>query len=170
MSSVQCNQLIQTWYLRCKGVELNGGANCDSPPTCTGNAADCFISKQLWNMRCDGKSDAEAGAPQPSFDAEMEGEGNGTDEPDVASIGTGDTADTSLSMWREKDVSAELDRLDASGFLGGSDQCPQMPEFNVAGGIFHIELSGLCEILRNVGILVMALAYWIALRILAKAK
>lgn len=170
MSSVECNQLIQTWYLRCKGVELNGGDNCDSPPTCSGNAADCYISKQLWNYRCDGKQDAESGAPQPSFDAEMEGEGNGTDEPDVTAIGTGNTADTNLSMWQEKDVSADLDKLDASGFLGGSDACPVMPEINVAGGIFHIDLSGLCEVLRNLGILVMSLAYWIALRILANSK
>ncbi|WP_160330906.1 virulence factor TspB C-terminal domain-related protein [Xanthomonas massiliensis] len=170
MSSVECNQLIQTWYLRCKGVELNGGANCDAPPTCTGNASDCYVGQMLWNMRCEGKSDAEAGSPNTGFDNEMGAEGDGSDEPDVSNIGTGDTADQGISMWQEKDISDELSKLDASGFLSGSDQCPQLPSFKVGAASFTISMDPICSILRNVGIMVMALAYWLAIRILAKSK
>jgi len=170
MSSVECNQLIQTWYLRCKGVELNGGANCDAPPTCTGNAADCYVGKMLWNYRCEGSQDAAAGAPTQGFDEAVAGEGSGSDEPDVSMIGNGDTADLSATMWREKDMNSELDKLDASGFLGGSDACPQPPAFTVAGSSFSLDMGPICSILRNVGVMVLALAYWLAIRILAKSK
>ncbi|WDL36016.1 hypothetical protein JH255_10370 [Xanthomonas campestris pv. campestris] len=170
MSSVECNQLIQTWYLRCKGVDLNGGANCDAPPTCTGNASDCYIGRMLWNYRCDGKDEAAAGQPTSGFDGDVAAEGDGKDLPDVSKIGTGDTADASLSMWQEKNINAELDKLNAGGFLSGSDQCPQLPPFTVAATSFTLNMAPICTILRNVGIMVLALSYWIAIRILAKSR
>lgn len=173
MSSVECNQLIQTWYLRCKGKQINGGANCEAPPVCEGNSVDCFVSHQLWKYRCEGKSEVDSdGASLNAFDAQSESDGDGTDEPDAAHMpGNGDTAD--MGIWEEKTVGGaeDLAKLNASGFLGGSGSCPQLPSVSVGGrGSLSFNLNPICDLLRNVGIMVMALAYWLAYRIIAKAR
>jgi len=173
MSSVECNQLIQTWYLRCKGKQINGGANCDAPPVCEGNSVDCFVSHQLWQFRCEGKSEVDSdGTSRDAFDAQSASDGDGTDEPDAAHMpGNGETSD--MGIWEERTVGGaeDLAKLDASGFLGGSASCPQLPSVSVGGrGSLSFNLSPICDLLRNVGILVMALAYWIAYRIIAKVR
>gem|GEM_PF-5011858 len=173
MSSVECNQLIQTFYLRCRGKQINGGANCDAPPTCEGNSTDCFIGQQLWNYRCEGKQATEGdGSALSSFDAQVNSEGDGTDEPDAAHMPTanGNTAD--MGIWEEKIIGGaeDLAKLDASGFLGGSGSCPQLPTVNVGGVGLTFNLNPICELLRNVGVMVMALAYWLAYRIIAKSS
>jgi len=173
MSSVECNQLIQTFYARCRGKQINGGANCDAPPTCEGNSTDCFIGQQLWKFRCDGKEATDSdGTSLSTFDAQVNSEGEGTDEPDAAHMpmGNGNTAD--MGIWEEKTVGGaeDLGKLNASGFLGGSGSCPQLPTVNVGGGSLKFNLNPICDLLRNVGIMVMALAYWLAYRIIAKVK
>ncbi|MTI72835.1 MAG: hypothetical protein FH747_04130 [Stenotrophomonas sp.] len=173
MSTVECNQLIQTWYLRCKGKQINGGANCDSPPECEGNSVDCFVGHQLWQFRCEGKVDVESdGTSRDLFDAHSASDGDGTDEPDAAHMpGNGDTAD--MGIWEERTVGGadDLAKLNASGFLGGSGSCPQLPSVSVGGrGSLSFNLNPICDLLRNVGIMVMALAYWLAYRIIAKVR
>lgn len=173
MSTVECNQLIQTWYLRCKGKQINGGANCESPPVCEGNSVDCFVTHQLWQYRCEGKVEVDSdGTSRNAFDAQSESDGDGTDEPDAAHMpGNGDTAD--MGIWEERTVGGaeDLAKLNASGFLGGSGSCPQLPSVSVGGrGSLSFNLNPICDLLRNVGIMVMALAYWLAYRIIAKAR
>lgn len=172
MSSVECNQLIQTWYLRCKGKQINGGANCDAPPQCEGNSTDCFIGLQLWQFRCDGKDAVLAdGASGDQFDQQSASDGDGTDEPDALHMpGNGNTAD--MGIWEEKTVGGPEDllKLDATGFLGGSGTCPQLPRVSIGASSLSLNLNPICDLLRNVGIMVMALAYWLAYRIIAKVR
>lgn len=39
--------------VQCKDDSVSGGADCGSPPSCSGDAISCAILQQQWNMRCE---------------------------------------------------------------------------------------------------------------------
>lgn len=168
MGSVECNQLIQTWYLRCKGVDLTGGDTCDAPPQCTGDAGTCFVGATLWRMRCDGVGgDGDLDAIGKGQEEIAVGEGDGTEDPDIAGVSEGDFPEVK-DLWVEQDGNEFMDQLDASGFLSDRS-CPTLSSWSVAGHSFSISLQPMCQLATSVGALVLALSYWIGFRIIAKA-
>lgn len=168
MSSVECNQLVQTWYLRCKGVDLTGGDTCDSPPACTGDAGTCHISMTLWRMRCDGTGgQGDSDTIGQGLEEIVSGEGDGTDEPEMSGVSEGDFPEVD-NLWVEKDGNDFMDQLDGSGFLSDRS-CPSMPSWSVGGHAFQIELDPMCSLANQLGMLVLALSYWVGFRIISKA-
>lgn len=173
MSSVECNQLVQTWYLRCKGVDLSGGETCDAPPVCRGNAADCYISTTLWRMRCEGISAGEGSSDAVGRgDAEIiSGEGDGSEEPNLSGISEGDAQELP-GLWVEKSEDSLLSKLadlDDDGFIS-SRSCPAAESFSIANHSFQISFMPICNLLEQASYLVLALAYWLAFRIITKPQ
>lgn len=172
MSSVECNQLVQLWYLRCKGVDLSGGTTCESPPVCWGNAADCYVSSQIWRLQCEGIGDGDGASDAVGNGATeiVSGEGDGSEEPDMSGLSEGE-AEELPGLWVEKSSSDLLDKLadlDDDGFISDRS-CPSPGSFSAAGETWQIDFSAFCSVLENVSVLVMALAYWLAFRIITKS-
>lgn len=169
MSSAECNTLVQVWYLRCKGVDLSGGSTCDDPPVCTGDAGTCHISTTLWRMRCDGHGagDGDSDGVGKGLEEIVSGEGDGTEEPDISGVSEGEFPEVD-GLWVEKQGNDLMGELDASGFLSDRS-CPSLPSFSVAGSSFSFDLGPMCSLAHSLGVLVLALAYWIGFRIIAGA-
>lgn len=143
--------------------KASGGDVCGSPPACTGNVIQCYMVKMQYLSRCGDENIAK------TFGDELAGELEAIEDDDVPDswLGEHQGADGNGDLGRFKQVKPfDASKLDESGFLGGG-QCPQMPTPSVAGHAIPIEFGKICELLVNVSHLVMALAYFLAFRIIA---
>jgi hypothetical protein len=121
-----------------------GGADCNTPPNCTGDTVFCSILLQAWNGRCY-LSDAGKGGPS---DADIQA---ATVDPAFA------TTDTPLNE----------DLFDATGFGFAQNDCPKIPDVTVLGHtVLHFG-SPWCDALSLLGNLIVLLAYLVGFKIYA---
>lgn len=150
---------------------VSGGGECSAPPQCSGpEEYQCHIVNQLWLERCQGLDGLN-----PDIDAAV---GKVNDLEAEWSNWTGGYSGDAWSKYVEGQsatadsiVGAEdlpFGDLDTSGFLGG-DACPQLPSLTLQGTTIGLDLSELCSMLSSLGLLVEALAYFLAIRILTGA-
>lgn len=140
--------------------KLAGGAGCDAPPVCEGNAIECYHAQEAWRLRCEAVNDPAT--------ADISNLLAGYEEEEAADLAgfLGSDGQGDLDSHREvKEI--DLGELDDSGFLGGGGTCPSFAPVMVKGSSLGIDMSKFCELLANVGQIVMALAYLVAIRIIA---
>lgn len=135
------------------------GGDCNSPPSCTGDAVMCGIARETWRNRCSAKQSADqahkdltGNGPPQDFDQLKTKYGQGdvwTDNPGQGDGGVGDAANQG--------------NYDQSGF-GYSRQCPLKDITVSAGrvGTFTIRLADLCVVGDWVRGLVIAMALYAA--------
>lgn len=158
----------QTWATRC-AVEAGNAAkvtgdisDCKVPFTVEGTNANAVKLRGIREQICGPGSVANAG---DVFDAESvsavaDANGEGDTPPDD------EPADPFSGSKVERDGNWLLDKLDASGFLGGGS-CPPDTTIAVGNGSIKLSLGPICTMLAAVSGLVLALAYLIAFRIMA---
>lgn len=158
----------QTWATRC-AVEAGNAAkvtgdisDCKVPFTVEGTNANAVKLRGIREQICGPGSVANAG---DVFDAESvaavaDANGEGDTPPDD------EPADPLAGSKVERDGNWLLDKLDASGFLGGGS-CPPDTTIAVGNGSIKLSLGPICTMLAAVSGLVLALAYLIAFRIMA---
>lgn len=148
-----------------EGNGVSGGGSCAAPPTnCVGDAHTCKLIEQAWLQRCEGQGEADgianaAGQFNGSINDGDEGPGQG----DIDSLLQGDPFE---GLKTVEDGGVLLDRLDSSGFLSGGS-CPSLESVNVGGITVPLTLGPLCELLSYMSYLVLALAYFLAFKIVA---
>lgn len=156
----------QTWATRC-AVEAGNAAkvtgdigNCKQPFSVEGTNANAVKLRAMRVQICGPDSVANAG---DAFDAQS---------IDAANAGDGDEPtdeepdDPFADSKIERDGNWLLDKLDASGFLGGGT-CPADRTIAVGAGSIQLSLGPICSMLSAISGLVLALAYLIAFRIMA---
>ena len=146
---------------------VSGGGTCAAPPTnCTGDAHTCNLILQAWLQRCDGKAEGDGLANDAAgFNAEVNALG-GDDGPGQSDIDGVLQQDPFEGAKVLEDGAGLLDRLDASGFFGGGS-CPTLESVTVDAVSIPLTLEPLCFLLANMSYLVLALAYFLAFRIVA---
>lgn len=149
------------------GGGAGGGASCGDPPVCTGDAPMCAVYRQLWLQRCDASDDVD-GLPGDVGDGELGELQALAGEGDDGSWKWDDSADPLEGHRGELDVGGILGRLDASGFMGGG-QCPS-GSFSAGGASRVIEFTAICDLLSKLAPLLLALAYFISIKIITKTE
>jgi hypothetical protein len=132
----------------------SGGADCNTPPVCTGDAPTCMVVSQQWLTRC--KPDW--------YDKDGDGEpdwvGKGLDLPGVSDP---DQVDPT-SVVSSEDVST--DGLDDSGWAG--NQCPVLPKFEFFGQeVSYGDQDTWCNFLAVLRPIFLLVAAFVSVRILA---
>lgn len=157
MGAAECHQLVQTWMLRCKGVDWSGASTCDAPPTCDasqGDVGNCQVGRSLFIIRCGSEVErGEAGAAWDEAAAQSESEGEG---PDLTEL-QGDAE--SFGVRRVDDIAPGLFGSPTT-FLGGGHSCPTVSGFSVGPTSVQLLLTPFCTLLINIGNFVLALAYF----------
>lgn len=150
---------------------FSGGADCGAEPACSGDPILCGIAKQQWLMRCDGYDtgldDLDYTGWNASVDsiiADAEADGDGPTD----GIWTDEDGDPFEGAREVRDENWMVDQLDNTRFLTSAG-CPTVEPFTVAGVSVPINLAPLCNLLSSMAGLVIALAYFIAFRIMAGA-
>lgn len=133
----------------CSGTYTDNG--CNTPPACFGDAVLCGIAANTHKSAC-AASGSSVGAPPSGLD------GDPTDN-------TGDPGSSAVSS--SVDLGAGTGSLDGSGF-GYSSSCPlQDLSFSVLGQSVNIPLADKCDKLVFLKYIVLALAYFMAAKIMA---
>jgi len=136
----------------CSGTYRDDG--CDTPPACFGDAVLCGIAANTHKSAC-AASGSSIGSPPTGLD------GDPTDN-------TGDP--TSSAVSSSVDLGDATGSLDGSGF-GYSSTCPlQDINFSVMGSSVSIPLADKCDLLSFLKYIVLALAYFMAAKIIAGVK
>lgn len=156
----------QTWATRC-AVEAGNTAkvtgdvgDCKAPFTVEGTNANAVKLRAMRAQICGPDSVANAG---DSFDGQSTDASNAADGDDPPDDEPDDPfADSKI----ERDGNWFLDKLDATGFLGGGT-CPADKTIAVGAGSIQLSLGPICTMLSAISGLVLALAYLIAFRIMA---
>lgn len=153
------------------GPTLSGGMSCDVPPACSINDdAACKTAMIMWQFQCGNSQEAgsEAAAASASVAAlELQW------DEDSQTYGAGalqayDDARSALaSDVIDVDGTDMMDLLDGTGFLGAGT-CPVLPQMTVAGVDITANLGPICDLFAGLGLLVEALAYFAALRIITR--
>lgn len=142
--------------------DVQGGGDCSSPPSCSGNPLSCWAIQHNWRQACEAAdSDLFGGALGEVMDAFANEQAAEAVEwgAELGSDGEGD-----LDLHREvRDIPVE--DLDDSGFLPAG-KCPQFDTPTVNGKALPINFAPMCGMLENVGYLVLGLAYFLAFRII----
>ncbi|HZX76821.1 hypothetical protein [Lysobacter sp.] len=151
------------------GPKLTGGTDCNVPPVCdVVDDAMCKSGIITWKFQCDGA--AEAGSAQAEAQTAVDLL-NATWDEEAQQFSDGavqrynEMRSTLASEAISVDSNDGFDALDASGFLGGG-QCPQLPSLSVGAANINFDFAPICALFGNLGLLVEALAYFVALRIL----
>jgi hypothetical protein len=134
---------------------FSGGTNCNSPPSCTGDAAVCGVARTQWSTTCQVHTDLAGSGPAPSGTSLGAGSGYNQNSLWVAPSPGGTAGDN-----------ANLGNYDATGF-GIGTTCPlvDQPVALWGGQSFTIPLQRLCTPLSWLGYLVLAFAYYSAAKI-----
>lgn len=126
---------------QCKKNSASGGATCDAPPTCDGDAISCAILQQQWTTRCELQKHDDS----TDLGSKL---GNGQD-PLAGKLPTPDGAE-------KVDLSSKLSNVDDMGIaaqcLGNIDVPLQLPG---GGWNLHIDTTPLCDIGKLLGYLNM---------------
>lgn len=133
----------------CSGTYRDDG--CDTPPACYGDAVLCGIAANTHKTAC-----AEAASGSSS---------GGSDGGALDGL-PGDASGVSSSV----DLGSTGDTLDASGF-GYSTTCPIKDlSFSVMGSQVNIPLQDKCDLLAFLRYVVLGLAYFVAVKIIAGVR
>ena len=126
---------------QCEQDSASGGADCGSPPTCSGDAISCAILAQQWNTRCELQKHDDS----TDFGAKL---ANGQD-PMGGQLPTPGKAD-------QVDMSSKFSNVDDMGIaaqcLGNIDVPLSLPG---GGWNLHIDTTPLCDIGKLLGYLNM---------------
>lgn len=141
----------------------SGGNDCSAPPACSGDPIQCGIGLQVWTMRCEAGEDGEFGDWVSEIDGAIAA-GDGDGDPDEGEMLDHADPDT----WREVRV-VDDEGLDDSGF-GLDRSCPQLPAVQVGPTSLQLNLGPICSFLSALSGLVLALAYFVAAKIIAGVK
>lgn len=141
----------------------SGGNDCSAPPACSGDPIQCGIGLQVWTMRCEAGEDGEFGDWVGEIDGAIAA-GDGDGDPDEGEMLEHADPDT----WREVRV-VDDEGLDDSGF-GLDRSCPQLPAVQVGPTSLQLNLGPICNFLSALSGLVLALAYFVAAKIIAGVK
>lgn len=158
--------VTQTWATRC-AVEAGNAAkvtgdvgNCKAPFSVEGTNANAVKLRAMRAQICGPDSVANAG---DAFDFQSTDAANAADGDEPTDEEPDDPfADSKI----ERDGNWFLDKLDATGFLGGGT-CPADMTISVGAGSILLSLGPICTMLSAISGLVLALAYLIAFRIMA---
>lgn len=127
---------------QCEQDSASGGADCGSPPSCSGDAISCAILQQQWNTRCE----LQKGGDSASTLGQQIQAGN---DPMAGQLPTPGKAE-------QVDMSSKFSNVDDMGFVA---QC--LPDIDLAlplpGGTsnLHISTAPLCDIGKLLGYLNM---------------
>ena len=148
-----------------KENSVSGGLECSAPPSgCTGDQHTCNLIMQTWRNRCEGQAEAGTiGGKLGQFEGGLNDGDEGPGQGDIEGVFD---ADPFAGAKVVQDGASVLDRLDASGFLGAGS-CPQLDSVTVGRATFPLTLGPMCQLLASMSYLVMALAYFLAFRIVA---
>jgi len=136
----------------CSGTYRDDG--CDTPPACFGDAVLCGIAANTHKSAC-AASGSSIGSPPSSY------AGDPTDN-------SADPGSSAVSS--SVDLGAGSGNLDGSGF-GYSTSCPlQDISFETMGSSVVIPLADKCNLLSFLKYIVLALAYFMAAKIIAGVK
>jgi len=141
---------------------VSGGGSCDSPPACSGDAVQCGIVREQWYAMCSAKTSADA-----AFKA-VAGDGNGpsTFSSDSAKYGQGDVwVQPNTSQSGTTGGQANNGVYDQSGF-GYSRTCP-LQDIQFTSIPFVAKFSAGCDVLEDVGLVLVGFALFIAATITA---
>jgi hypothetical protein len=134
----------------CSGTYRDDG--CNTPPACFGDAVLCGIAVNTHKTACNAASGSSVGSPPSGLD------GDPTDN-------SGDP--TSSAVSSSVDLGDATGSLDGSGF-GYSSSCPlQDVSFSVFGQSVDIPFADKCDKLAFLKYIVLALAYFMAAKIIA---
>lgn len=145
-----------------------GGADCNSPPACSGDAVMCGIGRQEWYAMCSAKTSAD------TLDKHVAGDGNGppTFGSDQVKYGQGDawsTPDTS----QDGTVGGQANNgvYDQSGF-GWARACPikDIPISLGTLGSFNVPASNGCVVGQWLSALIVGFALFSAAMITAGGR
>lgn len=126
-------------------TSASGGGDCNNAPSVEGNAALAMIATQTWRVRCaiEGDKSDDSDKSIPGLDAIPEG-----------------TTSAESPIHEVSQLGAE--KLDSTGFLGGSNVCPRFPglDFEFLGWGVHYAgpPTGWCKLIEVLGIMVMVMA------------
>ncbi len=158
--------VTQTWATRC-AVEAGNVAkvtgdvgDCKSPFSVEGTNANAVKLRAMRAQICGPDSVANAG---DSFDVQSTDAANAADGDEPTDE---EPEDPFVDSKIERDGNWLLDKLDATGFLGGGS-CPADRTIAVGAGSIQLSLGPICTMLSAISGLVLALAYLIAFRIMA---
>ena len=126
---------------QCKKNSASGGATCDAPPSCDGDAISCAILQQQWSTRCELQKHDDS----TDLGSKL---ANGQD-PMAGQLPTPGKAD-------QVDLSSKLSNVDDMGIaaqcLGNIDVPLSLPG---GGWNLHIDTTPLCDIGKLLGYLNM---------------
>lgn len=140
-----------------------GGGSCSAPPQSSGDQILANIATQAWLLRCQGVEPGDSAAMVQAGSG-ADGHISAMDETPPENSGDGD--DPFDGKKQIRDTGWLTGKLDPSGFLGGGS-CPQVESFSVGSASFPISLGPICQLLSAISGLVLALAYFLAFRIMA---
>ena len=151
-----------------------GGRTCTAPPTCGGHAAICAVYSQIWMLRCldDGKLAGVEDQPevQQAHDFFTVEDALREDYEEALS----EKAEFEKEdLWADEDEEGnsveDLLNFDETGFLGGGS-CPVGTTVSIGNGAIPFSFGPLCELFISMSSLVMGLAWFVGIRIVAGAK
>lgn len=116
----------------------SGGADCSSPPTCSGDAISCAILSQQWQTRCDLQKDADSSI---TLGKQLQA-GN---DPMAAQLPTPQKADQSPI--------AIGDKLSSVDNMGIAEQCLQPISFSVYSHTYTFDTGPMCKLGQVLGAL-----------------
>jgi hypothetical protein len=153
------------------GAKLTGGMTCDSPPVCSvDDDASCKTGMIMWQFQCGnmqeiGTQQADAANAVNLLELQWD-EDNQTYAP--GALAAYNEARTAIVQDVIDNTNTDFfGLLDSSGFLGGG-QCPALPQMSVAGIDLPVTLTPICDLFGGLGLLVEALAYFGALRMITR--
>jgi hypothetical protein len=153
------------------GPKLSGGDNCNVPPVCdVVDDAACKSGIIQWKFQCDGSAEVGSAQDQAQTAVDLL---NATWDQEEQQFSDGaiqryNEVRATLAEDVQQADEIGLDVLDSSGFLGGG-QCPQIAPLSVAGATIPFDFGPICGLFGSLGLLVEALAYIVALRIITRS-
>ena len=130
---------------QCKHDSASGGADCNTPPSCDGDAISCAILSQQWNTRCDlQKSDD----PTVKLGQKIvQGQ-----DPNAGDLPTPQKADASPTDMSQVWANAEDTTYQAQCMPDFDINLPALPGLS-GGSSLHFDMTAFCKIGQLIGTL-----------------
>lgn len=123
---------------QCEQDSASGGADCGSPPACSGDAISCAILQQQWNTRCE----LQKGGDAASALGQQIQAGNDPMASQLPTPGKSDASPVSMA-----------DKFSSVDNMGIAEQCLQPIGFSVFGFSYSFNTGPLCKLGQVIGML-----------------
>ena len=123
---------------QCEQDSASGGADCGSPPACSGDAISCAILQQQWNTRCE----LQKGGDAASTLGQQIQAGNDPMASQLPTPGKSDASPVSMA-----------DKFSSVDNMGIAEQCLQPIGFSVFGFSYSFDTGPLCKLGQVIGML-----------------